>query len=506
MSLADQVAQLLVVRASGHLYDHQIRYPAWEPPLATLHHWIQDLGVGGVILAGGSAAEVAERTRQLQAWAPRTLLIAADLEEGLGQRFAGGTWFPPPMALTGVQDRRQAQTYAWCLGEVTAREALALGVNWLLAPVVDVNNNPLNPVINVRAFGETPETVAYFTHAFIQGAHSHPVLTTAKHFPGHGDTSCDSHLELPVLDQTLERLGQVELPPFRQAMSAGVDAVMTGHLLVPELDPRYPATLSRPILTGLLRQELGFTGLIVTDALIMGAIAQYCGPEEAVVLALAAGADMVLMPKDPTRTIPAVLAAVQSGRLSREVIQSALGRVEQAKAKVGTPHPAKLADLGQSQVLVQEWLGLAARGEGLPRPKPGRNLVIADDLMGSEFLHPTAPAVALPAQADYVLQLADGHTRSVPGGGEPTLLQLFMRGNPFRGEPGLSTNAQDWLVYLLERQLLQGLIIYGSPYVLAACVPHLPPGLPYFFTWGQMPAAQAQAMEWWLGSARIPKL
>ena len=167
LPLAEQVAQMLVVRASGHLFDHQIQYPIWEPPAAKLERWIK-LGVGGVILLGGSAVEVSLRTQQLQDWAEIPLLIAADIEEGVGQRFAGAVWMPPPLAIGAIAERdlSTAIRYAEQMGTATAEEALAIGINWLLAPVVDVNNNPANPVINLRAWGETAETVTQLTQAF----------------------------------------------------------------------------------------------------------------------------------------------------------------------------------------------------------------------------------------------------------------------------------------------------------------------------------------------------
>ena len=216
LSLTEQVAQMVVVRASGYLFDHQIQYPLWEPTAETLQHWIRDLGVGGVILLGGSAGELALRTQQLQAWAGIPLLMAADVEEGVGQRFSGATWFPPPMALAAVAQQfpDRADRYAEQLGATTAQEARAIGLNWVLAPTVDVNNNPVNPVINVRAFGETSAIVSQLATAFLRGAQQHPVLTVAKHFPGHGDTVVDSHLELPVLNHSVERLTEVEIPPL----------------------------------------------------------------------------------------------------------------------------------------------------------------------------------------------------------------------------------------------------------------------------------------------------
>ncbi|MGD1906570.1 MAG: glycoside hydrolase family 3 N-terminal domain-containing protein, partial [Leptolyngbyaceae cyanobacterium] len=250
LPLTAQVAQLVVVRASGHLFDHQRRYPQWELPNAELQTCIQKLGVGGVILLGGSAAEVGLRTQALQDGAEIPLLIAADVEEGVGQRFAGATHFPQPLALDAIADRPHAQAYATQMGGAIAQEALAIGLNWLLAPVVDVNNNPDNPVINVRAFGHTAARVSDLTQAFIAGAQALPVLTTAKHFPGHGDTAVDSHLQLPVIPHDRDRLEQVELVPVEGAIAAGVDAVMTAHLQVPALDPDSPSTLSKPTLTG----------------------------------------------------------------------------------------------------------------------------------------------------------------------------------------------------------------------------------------------------------------
>ena len=251
LSLKQQVAQLVVVRASGHLFDHEIRYPQWEAPTAKLRHWIEDLGVGGVIFLGGSACELRERTKQMQSWSKIPLLMAADIEQGVGQRFTGATWMPPAMAFGAIaqSDLSQACEYARTMGAITAQEAEAVGLNWLLGPVVDVNNNPENPVISLRAFGETPEVVIPLTEAFIEGTKDYRVLTTAKHFPGHGDTDTDPHLDLPVIPHSRDRLDRIELAPFRSAIAAGVSAVMTAHIKVTALDSDNPATFSPSILT-----------------------------------------------------------------------------------------------------------------------------------------------------------------------------------------------------------------------------------------------------------------
>lgn len=552
LSLEEQVAQMVVVRASGYLFDHQIQYPAWEPLAATLQHWLQDVGIGGVILLGASAGELALRSQQLQDWAKIPLLIAADIEEGVGQRFAGATWFPPPMALGAIQlkDADKAQQYAEQMGAITAREALAIGINWVLAPVVDVNNNPLNPVINVRAFGETPEAVSQLTSAFIRGATQYPVLTTAKHFPGHGDTATDSHLDLPVLPHTLSRLAEIELPPFKSAIAIGVDAVMSAHLLIPAWDEQLPATLSPQVLTELLRNKLGFEGLIVTDALVMGAIANRYGTNEAPIMAVEAGADILLMPVDPEGAIQAVCDAVAAGRLSQERIRASVERIWNAKQNVHSQIVgAGLADnLSTRQTTVQQNPPSSRenRGRGetsalkspiqalthqlaqpaalttadnilrdslqvggsLPlRLEPTNetrllcNLILVDDALACDFLGRNAPAVAVPKQLGYELQLIDRYTPITGDALEhavtthPTLLQLFIRGNPFRGSAGLTPVAENLFKKLLRNGNLQALAIYGSPYVLEQFKKDMLSETPYVFSYGQTPEAQAIALE-----------
>lgn len=532
LSLAEQVAQMVVVRASGYLFDHQIQYPNWEPPAAKLRYWLEHLGVGGVILLGGSAGELKLRCEQLQDWAKIPLLVAADIEEGVGQRFCGATWFPPPMAISGIarSDPSLAQHYAEQMGAITATEALAIGINWVLAPVVDVNNNPNNPVINVRAFGETPAQVIQLATAFIRGAKVYPVLTTAKHFPGHGDTATDSHLDLPVLPHSPTRLAEIELPPFKAAIAAFVDAVMSAHLLIPSWDAERPATLSERILTHELRQELGFEGLIVTDALVMGAIANRYGANVAPVLAVEAGADILLMPVDPEGAIQAVCEAVASGRIPQSRIRASVERIWQAKLKVCSPSVADTSDtqivdtgfiasrlaqpdalttvaniLRETQLVYGSVpLRSEKRIETISCESSSlRNLIVVDNLLACDFLSEHTPAIALPRQLGYTTQFSDCHTPPFQPplvGTYPTLLQLFIRGNPFRGSAGVTQVAQDWLKRLLESGDLQALIIYGSPYVLEQFLPTLPPEMPCLFSYGQMPVAQAIALKTLFGT------
>ena len=508
LTLAQQVAQMVVVRTCGYLFDHQIPYPDWEATNATMQHLVE-LGVGGVIFLGGSAAELALRSQQMQAWAKIPLLIAADIEEGVGQRFPGATWFAPPMAISQIARTNPhiAQQYAEQMGAITATEAIAIGINWILAPVVDVNNNPDNPVINVRAFGETPAVVSPLANAFIKGAKAYPVLTTAKHFPGHGDTTTDSHVDLPVIPHSPSRLAEIELAPFKSAIASGVDAVMSAHLLIECWDSQYPATLSKPILTGQLRDRLGFTGLIVTDALMMNAIANRYGINESPVLAVEAGADILLMPSDPEGAINAVCEAVQSGQISEQRIRESVERIWHAKRQVGgiKIEPSKIAlklAKPESLLAASKILGCSQIVSGnfplLPSPN-GRNLIVVDNLLGSsKFLTEQSPSVALPKSLGYTTVLCDRHTPFDPTpetDNLPTLLQLFIRGNPFRGSSGLTQTGIGWFKKLLSSNNLQALVIYGSPYILEKLTPTIPLEIPCIFSYGQMPQAQTVALH-----------
>ncbi|MEL6902515.1 MAG: glycoside hydrolase family 3 N-terminal domain-containing protein [Cyanobacteria bacterium J06606_4] len=528
LTLEEQVAQMMVVRTTGHLFDHELEYPQWEATNESLKRYLA-LGVGGVILLGGSAAEVGVRTQQLQAWAKYPLFMAADIEEGVGQRFGGATWFAPPMALGEIarRDLPLAIQLAEQMGAAIAQEAAAIGLNWLLGPVVDVNNNAANPVINVRAFGEDPEVVAQLTSAFIQGTRKGggggTVLTSAKHFPGHGDTDMDSHLSLPVVSHDFERLQAVELVPFKRAIAAGVDSIMTAHLRLTKLDADYPSTLSKVTLSGLLRHDLGFDGLIVTDALVMGGITQTYGAAEAAVLAVEAGADILLMPADVEMAITAVCEAVASGRIAAAAILRSVERIWRAKHKIAdvmvTDAPSRHAwqhhavpPVQVGQIATDAAQSLAARilqmaqqvsdgpaqslSQAISAPLiPGQNIVLVDDVLHCPFLGRTAPAVTMPSAQGYALKLLDSRSAAAcPVDTSVTsLVQLFIRGNPFRHSAGLSAIAAQLIEALGSN--VQAVVVYGSPYVWRQMQALLPLKTPCVFTYGQMKMAQAIALQ-----------
>lgn len=497
----EELGQMIVVRASGHLLDHQREYPHWESPEATLRDWIENLNVGGVILLGASAVEVSQRTRQLQRWSKHRLLIAADIEEGLGQRFSGGTHFPPPMSLAAIaaKDELKAIALAKQMGLIVAEEALAIGINWLLAPVVDVNNNPNNPVINVRAFGSCSSVVSKLTRAFIEGVQAFPALASAKHFPGHGDTAIDSHLELPTIEQDIERLMRLEIPPFISAISAEVASIMTAHLLIPAWDQKNPATLSRAIITELLRKKLGFQGLIVTDALIMGGISKYYSPAEIALKAVEAGVDILLMPEDPHLAIDSIYQALETGRLDSQQIEQSLKRIARYKAKLSAPSQELVTSKlykEESKSLCQDILVHSMTQNGpIPLiPSLGENVVVVDDLLNCPFLTNNSAAIAIPTSLGYQLKLIDlsslseDLTKSI-------ILQVFIRGNPFKGQAGLSLYAQQVYTKLISTGNLQAVVIYGSPYVADWFIERLSSKVPFIFTYGQERLAQEIALN-----------
>ena len=508
-SLRRRVAELLVLRASGHQSDQQRRYPQWELPNSELQRLLQE-GVGGVILLGGSAVELQQRTQQLQGWSDQRLLFCADVEEGVGQRFEGASWLVPPLALGRLHQRdpelalNLSERYGRCTGE----QARRCGLNWVLGPVCDVNNNPANPVINVRAWGEDPSSASALTVAFLGGLKQAGVLGCAKHFPGHGDTTSDSHLDLPVLPHSRERLDQIELPPFRAAIAAGVDSVMTAHLVLPELDPQQPATLSKTVLTDLLRRQMGFNGLVVTDALVMEAISARHGAAEAAVLAFEAGADLILMPANADAAIDGLCDGFSSGRLSLARLDESLQRRAHALASIPTSTPSGPIVSADEQALEAELVRHSITVSGTAvHPEAGINLVRVDAMVPSAAaLSGWSPALRIPEAEGFRSVVLHGEGLS-PWSGQPeaplaldrlgdgaVLLQLFLRGNPFRAGRDAQEPWAAAIQQLIALNRLAGVVIYGSPYLWDSLQPLLPSGCPAAYSAGQMQEAQRQVL------------
>src|SRR5437016_13741661 len=347
-------------------------------------HDVNDLHAGGFILVTritplgiekSQTYPTAVLSNQLQTQSKLPLLIGADFERGSAMRLDEGTSFPTQMAMAAGGDPKDA----YAMGKITALEARAVGVHWIYAPVADVNNNPGNPIINTRSFGEDPARVSEFVSAYVRGVEENGGLATAKHFPGHGDTAADSHIDLPVIHADRQRLESLEFVPFRAAIAAGVGSIMTGHLNVPALEPdsNTPATLSSHILTEVLRKDLGFQGLVVTDAMDMGGITVRFAPGEAAVRAVLAGTDCLLMPPVPDAAFEALEGAVKSGRISKRRLDESVRRILQAKARLGL-NKNRLVDVNVlnhkfgSVAWQQQAQEISDRGVTLLRDKPHR--------------------------------------------------------------------------------------------------------------------------------------
>jgi beta-N-acetylhexosaminidase len=424
MSIPEKVGQMVMAGIPGY---------SLTPEAVTL---IKQNRVGGIMLAVRNIQDAQQSARlvtSLQGLATQTglgvpLLIAADQEGGYVARLRGPYLFPGNMALGATRSPELVRQVAYAMG----MELRSAGINMNFGPVLDVNSNPDNPVIGVRSFGENPTLVASLGSAYIAGMHDADVLTTAKHFPGHGDTAQDSHIALPTVYHPYDRLQQVELYPFKQAIAEGIDAIMTAHVTFPAIEPTnaLPATLSTRVLTDLLRKQMGFTGLIITDSMGMAAITQKYGMADAAVLAVQAGADIVLTASgwnDVTGITERLLAAVQSGVISMERIDESVRRILQAKQRLGLWESVSVTPLSKAQYqeIAAASAAAAAQSITLVRDlnqrlpigqKAGRVLVImatASSVSGVE--ETTLPTGALAkALSEYLPQVAEIQCESKP--------------------------------------------------------------------------------------------
>ncbi len=441
------------------------------------------------------AYPTAALANQLQRRAKIPLLVAADFERGSAMRLDEGTSFPHAMGVAATND----PSVAFTMGKITAAEARAVGVHWVFAPVADVNINPDNPIINTRSFGEDPQKVAEFVKEFVRGIEQNGVLSTAKHFPGHGDTSVDSHIELSVVKGDRARLDAVELVPFRAAIAAGTSTIMTGHLSVPALEPNteLPATMSEKILTELLRREMGFDGLIVTDALDMGGVTSRYPPASVAERSIAAGADVLLVPPIPDAAIAGLKDAVANGRIPMARIDESVRRVLRAKAKVGL-YKERLVDLDKLNTafrrpeFVAQAQDIADRGVTLLRDeqhllpldaaKPQRVLLVAvagdPDPYPAEFLEREIRGRVdslVTVRTDTRFVKVENVKLPPPESYDVAIAALFVRVADRKGNVGLPEN---------QMALVNALLAAGKP-VVVACLgsPYIVEKFPNAKTW-----------------------
>lgn len=406
LTVDEKIGQMVMADANLVFWNRE------SPDYEKMRHHLLDNKVGGVLLFRSEVWPAAILANRWQQTAKVPLLMAADLEMGMGMRFDDTPWWVPNMAVAATGDPR----FARLQGEATAIQSRAMGLNWIYAPSADVNNNPENPVINTRSFGEDPAQVSTFVRAFVEGVQDAGALACAKHFPGHGDTATDSHIGLPVIDVSRERLFSLELVPFRAAVESSVGSIMSAHIALPSIDSTpaapvrqlsgseaakaefvsqtevagevtLPGTLSPKILTGLIRQELKFDGIVVTDAMNMAGVASRYAPGEAAVRAVLAGADMVIKSADTDAAVSGLREAVKNGQLSVARIDQSVTRILRAKARLGL-HRQRLIDLEQVDQTIN-----APRFNDLAREIAERSLTLVRDQERSlaEFRAKTGP-------------------------------------------------------------------------------------------------------------------
>ncbi len=441
-----------------------------------------ELGVGGFIIfgvPGARADEVAALAESIRRQAGRPVFLGADLERGAAQQARRLTPCPPPAALAALEDPAVIQ---WAAG-TTAREARSLGLNWVFAPVADLDVEPENPIVQTRSFGSDPARVSQAVSLWVTAAQAEGVLTSAKHYPGHGRTRHDSHNRLPAVPGSLATLESADLLPFRAAVAAGVGSIMTAHVAFPDWDPSgLPATLS-PVILGALRDRLGFDGLIVTDALIMEGAQGGRPAAETEVAAVAAGCDLLLYPPDPQAVIEGLRRAVDSGSLPAERIESALARSGRALARLASPpapagFPALAADAVADRLLAQGFL----RGPA-PHLASDIELAIVDDDLGGWYA---------PGPNDLVRRALARHRRYERFGGARVVL-AFAEPRAAKGRAGFGPEAREQLAALVPDAAL--VVLFAHPRLAG----EIPGTCPILVAWHRQPLMQEAVARWLLG-------
>ena len=531
LTLRQKVGQLIMPWVLGDFA------PEGSPSHDRILEYIEDQGIGGVIMSVGSPTEVAAKLNDFQAHSNIPLLVAADLETGAGFRMRGAVHMPGTIDLGGATDFPSLMAVgatgdpqlAYEMGRITAREARAVGIHIPFAPVLDVNNNPDNPIINVRSFGENPEEVAGLGAAFVRGVQENGAIATGKHFPGHGDTEIDSHLGLPVIPHSRARMDSVELFPFARAIEAGMGAVMTAHISVPSLDGGVgdPSTLSSAVLTDLLRNEMEFDGLLFTDAMDMSAISRAHSPEEASVRAIEAGADVILMPPSVERAVEGIAVAVESGRIDASRIDASVRRILETKKQMGldTDRAVQIDQIGQvvgipahTQVaaeIAERSITLLHNGGNLLPLLGTRSARVmsvsfrrtSDVLAGRYFnarLRQTYPRLTTAGlDVDSGPALYEGLLRQARQQAL-VILSTYVTAVSYAGSLALPEELVDFAGQLTEIGVPHIVVSFGNPYLIT----ELPDVRAYMLAWSGSEASQTAAAQALFGeieiSGRVP--
>lgn len=518
MTLDEKIGQLIIPAVIGMFMSQD------SETFQQIRRDITEFHVGGYHMLGEvnilhEPAGVAVLLNHLQDLARVPLWITADFEGGVGLRYIGATRLPRAMAMGATGNTEMAYHAA----RITAEEARALGVQVNFYPVADVNNNARNPIINIRSFGGDPKQVGLMARAYVRGSQEHGVMATAKHFPGHGDTSTDSHLELPVVDVDRARLNTIELPPFRAAVEEGVGGVMSAHIALPQIETeRLPATLSPKMLTGLLRGELKFNGVIFTDALNMRGIAAHYPEGEAAVRAIKAGADVLLYPPSVEQAFIAVKHAVEAGEIKESRIDESVRRILAAKAKLGldrnrfvdvstldralgtTEHQRTAQQIIENAItLVRDtrsvlplklspeqrvlFISMVDNSEGWRDGVPGSTFFAGLVKRHTNSIHVYVTDKTSPAEFELIRKLASFSDAVIVNG--------FIRVASFKGSIDMSEGEINLLKHLSAIKQPFAFVLYGSPYLLSF-VPELPT---YVLAYEYYPAAEEASLKAVLG-------
>jgi beta-N-acetylhexosaminidase len=526
LSLEEKAGQLIMPWVLGDFA------PEGSESHERIFSMIEKSRVGGVIMSVGTPFEVAAKLNDLQNHAEIPLLVAADLETGAGFRMRGAIHMPgsidlggatnfPSLMAVGATGREEL---AYEMGRITAVEARAVGVHVPFAPVLDVNNNPDNPIINVRSFGEDPEKVAKMGIAFIRGVQENGAIATGKHFPGHGDTEVDSHVALPVIHHDRARMDSVELRPFQEAIDAGMAAIMSAHISVPSLNGgvREPSTLSPLVLTHVLRDEMGFEGIVFTDAMDMSAISRQHRSGEAAVRALEAGADVILMPASVGDAVKGIVEAVEEGRITVERLDRSVLRILETKERLGLPERRTVAieeipntvgvpeHTRLAEQIAQESITLLQNRRGLlplAGTRTARVMSVSyrrpSDVLAGRFfnraLRETYPRlVTADVDADTPDAVYDGLKRRA---GEQALVVVgtYVTSVNVSGSFTLPAELVDFIRHLDRTGVPHVVVSFGNPYLIM----DFPDVQSYLLAWSGSEASQRAAARAILGESDI---
>lgn len=483
LTLEEKAAQLVYPHAYGQYMSYD------SPDYKRLEHLVKNVKVGGIIFFLSQIYDQAIITNKLQQAAEIPLLISSDFERGVAQRAENATLFPYNMGIGAADDT--ALTYE--MGKIIAAEGRAIGVHQNFAPVSDVNNNPYNPIINVRAFGEDVKLVERLSNAFLKGVQDGGMIATSKHFPGHGNTNVDSHRGLPLIEGSKNDLSELELYPFKSNVKAGVMSFMVGHLEVPAFEPaaKLPSTLSRKIVTDLLKDELGFKGLIVTDAMNMKAITNSYSTGKAAVEALKAGNDMILFPDDAEEAVIAIINAVKENEIKEERIDESVRKILAAKkwAGLSTEKLIDIDKISQKVGIENHWkTAKELARKSITLVKDESKIIPLNSSSEKKYTHISVLDSRAPGADSYFnkqllrrngsintktllinsSELEYKEALDAAENSDAVIVSVYLKVRAYEGDLGLTKNQQELIKKLIKLNKPMILLSHGNPYILAA--------------------------------------